>query len=51
MNTKYETLFQTSKTEKQSQYEKIELLQNENNSKEKLIMTLNHSKDQLETTL
>lgn len=33
MNAKYENLFQTSKSEKQVQYEKIELLQSENNSK------------------
>lgn len=33
MNTKYENLFQTSKSQKQAQYEKIELLQSENNTK------------------
>ena len=51
MNAKYESLFQQSKAEKQTQYERIELLQNDNNNREKSIMSLTHAKEQLETTL
>lgn len=51
LNIKYETLSQASRTEKQAQYEKIELLQTENNKKEKSIMSLSHLKEQLTTSL
>jgi SMC interacting uncharacterized protein involved in chromosome segregation len=44
-------LSQTTRTEKDAQYQKIEQLQVENNKKEKTIMSLSHLKEQLTTSL
>jgi|JI6StandDraft_1071083.scaffolds.fasta_scaffold03252_14 chromosome segregation ATPase len=51
LNAKYESLSQSTRAEKDAQYQKIEQLQTENNKKEKTIMSLSHLKEQLTTSL
>ena len=50
-NSKYDQLYQQSKIEKQKLEEKIENLVNENNRKDKDLLSTIHIRDQLATSL